>query len=70
MEKEIDATEIKYKNMYVAICVTQTVCLAVILITVLIVKMFFDNSYIKLKSWCEQNILEQTVITAAFDEEY
>ncbi len=59
-EKEI--IEIVPKNMFVPICITQAVCIAVILIAVLIIKFFFDGSYTKLQNWCGHNVLEQTVI--------
>ncbi len=69
MESEIEVVEIVPKNMYVPICITQTICVAVILIAVLIIKFFFGSSFSKLEKWCQSNIFEQTKITANFDEE-
>ncbi len=69
MENQTEAKEKKTKNMYTSICATQAVCVAVILIAVLIIKFFFDSSYFKLKKWCFENVLEETVITAVFEEE-
>lgn len=69
MESETEVIEIVPKNMFVPICITQAVCVAVILIAVLIIKFFFSGSYAKIKDWCHNNFLEETKITAVFDEE-
>ncbi len=69
MENQPERTEIKAKNMYISICITQAVCVAVILITVLVIKYFFNGSYVKLEKWYSENIMEETEITADFDEE-
>lgn len=61
-DQENEIIEIVPKNMFVPICITQAVCIAIILIAVLIIKFFFDGSYTKLQNWCEHNVLEQTVI--------
>ena len=68
MEQQTEITEIKPRNMYVSICITQAVCVAVILIAVLIIKFFFKSSYQKIQKWYDNNILDQTKITAVFDE--
>ena len=69
MENQPERTEIKAKNMYISICITQAVCVAVILIVVLLIKYFFIGSYEKLEKWYSENIMEETEITADFDEE-
>jgi len=69
MENQPERTEIKAKNMYISICITQAVCVAVILIVVLVIKYFFSGSYEKLEKWYSENIMEETEITADFDEE-
>lgn len=69
MESETEVIEIVPKNMYVPICITQAICVAVILIAVIIIKFFFSSSFSKLEKWCQENIFEQTKITANFDEE-
>lgn len=69
MENQPERTEIKAKNMYISICITQAVCVAVILIAVLVIKYFFSDSYEKLEKWYSENIMEETEITADFDEE-
>lgn len=69
METNQESAEYKPRNMYVPICVTQLICVAAILISVLIVKFFFNNTYMKLGTWCKENVLEQTQITAFLEEE-
>lgn len=69
MEEQTEIIEIKPKNMFVPICVTQAVCVAVILIAVLIIKFFFEGSYTKLQDWCKDNFLEETTISDVFDED-
>lgn len=61
--------ENKPKNMYIPICITQAICMAVILIAILIIKFFFEGSYAKLQKWYQKNILDETTVTAVFDEE-
>lgn len=69
MEKEAEVFEIKPKNMYVPICITQAICISVILIAVLIIKFFWNDGFLKLQKWCQNNVFEQTEITANFDED-
>ncbi len=69
MEEQTQTVEIKPKNMYVPICITQAVCIAVILIAALIIKFFFEGSYNKLQNWYTDNILDETNVTQVFDEE-
>lgn len=69
MENETEVIEITPKNMFVPICIAQTVCISIILITVLIIKFFFDGGFETLKKWCQNNVFEHTQITANFDEE-
>lgn len=69
MENQTEVTEIKPKNMYAQICITQAICIAIILIAVLVMKFFFNESFLKLQKWCENTVFEQTEITANFDEE-
>ena len=69
MENETEVIEITPKNMFVPICIVQAVCISVILITVLIIKFFFDGGFGELKKWCQNNVFERTQITANFDEE-
>ena len=69
MDNQTEIVEIKAKNMYVPICITQVVCVAVILIAVLIIKFFFEDSYVKAQDWCKDYFLEETVIRDVFYEE-
>ncbi len=68
-DTENEVTEIKPKNMYIQICVTQAVCIAVILIAVLIIKFFFESSYTKIQKWYDKNILDETNVSEIFDGE-
>ena len=65
---ENEAIEIKPKNMYAPICITQLVCIAVIVLSVLIIKFFFKEHFLKLQNWYKENVLYHTT-AAAFDEE-
>lgn len=68
-EEQNSTAENKPKNMYIPICITQAICMAVILIAILIIKFFFEGSYAKLQKWYQKNILDETTVTAFFDEE-
>ncbi|MBE6809483.1 MAG: hypothetical protein E7521_00290 [Ruminococcaceae bacterium] len=67
MENEV--IEIKPKNMYMQICITQAICIAVILISIVVMKFFFENDFKKVQKWCGENIFVHTQVTANFDEE-
>ncbi len=69
MEEQTEVIEIRPKNMYIPICITQAVCVAVILIAVLIIKLFFEDSYQKIQKWCADNVLAETNISQVFEEE-
>lgn len=58
-----------HKNMYMPICITQAITVAVILIAVLIIKFFFDGCYSKMQKWYIKNILDETKVTQIFDGE-
>lgn len=62
-------SEKKSKNMFAAVCITQAICIAVILITVLIIKIFFKPGWQKLRHWCVDNVLEKTEISDVFNKE-
>ena len=68
-EPENEVIENKPKNIFVHICITQTICIVVILITVLIIKYFFSGSYDKLQKWYSKNILDETNVSEIFDGE-
>lgn len=69
MESSNEKTQLKPQNMYVSICVAQVICIAIILISLLIIKFFFKDSFIKIGAWCKENALEQREITAFLQEE-
>ena len=68
MPDDIDVVVNKPKNMYTTICIVQAVFVTVILIVVLIIKFFFKSGYQEFKVWYNENVLEETVITATFSE--
>lgn len=68
-EEQNNTAENKPKNMYIPICITQAICMAVILIAILIIKFFFEGSYAKLQKWYQKNILDETTVPPFFDEE-
>ena len=68
MENEPEIIEIKPKNMYFSICITQLICVATIVIAIVVIKLFFKDSYKEIKNWCQTNLFEHTQITADFDE--
>lgn len=57
------------KNMFAPICITQLVCVSVLIIVVLIIKFFSKNTFEKIEEWHNKNFLEETIITAVFEEE-
>ncbi len=69
MEDTTKTIESNPKNMYVPICITQAICMVVIFIAVLIIKFFFTSSYEKCQKWYSKHILDETTITAFFEEE-
>ncbi len=68
-DTENKANEIKPKNTYMQICMTQAVCIAVILIAVLIIKFFFKSGYEKAQKWYSKYILDETTVSEIFDGE-
>lgn len=62
-------TEKKAKNVFIPICITQVFCISIILIVVLIIKFFFGSTFEKIEKWHDKYFLEETTITANFDEE-
>lgn len=53
-EKEA-ITEIKPKNTFVAVLITQSICVLIIIASVLVTKFFFKTQYKKLAGWYEKN---------------
>ncbi len=68
-EEENAVFKSEYKNMFVPVCVTQAVCMAVILIAVFVIKTFFAGSYQKAEKWYAENILDETNVSELFDGE-
>lgn len=69
MEEKTDVLKKEYSSKFIEICIVQTICVAVLLIGVLIIKFFFEKSYAKFYKWYEVNLLDETVISEIFDGE-
>lgn len=69
MEEKTDVLKKEYSSKFIEICIVQTICVAVLLIGVLIIKFFFEKNYAKFYKWYEVNILDETVISEIFDGE-
>ncbi len=65
----MEILEVKPKNMLALITVVQSICMAIILITLLIIKLGFSKSFYKVQKWCKNNVLEPTYVTDVFDGE-
>lgn len=52
----------KYKDRFIDIVITQLVTVALILISVLVIKYFFKTTYTELKDWYKDNICVDTDI--------
>lgn len=69
MEQETQIAEIQPKNMYVPICIAQAACIAVIIVSILLIKFFFKNTYTNVQTWCKNNVFDHVKITAFSQEE-
>lgn len=49
------------------IIVVQSICVAIILLTILFVKFFFKNTYKELKNWYQNNLCSETKISEVTD---
>lgn len=67
--QELQKNNSSTKNVFVSICLAQTVCIAVILIAAFIIKFFFKDEQHKLRKWCSNNVFEKTQVNDVFDEE-
>ena len=66
---EKENLEKETRSGFVAIVLTQAVCIAVILIAVLIIKFFFGQSFREVQKWYGDNILDETCVSDVFSEE-
>lgn len=48
--------QIKPKNTFVAVLITQSICVVMIILSVLTVKFFFKAEHKKLAEWYEKNV--------------
>lgn len=59
---ENNNNEKQKKNYFTEIFITQSVCIVIILIMILITKIFFKNEYKKIKDFYKEQICAQTSI--------
>lgn len=69
MDEEMVASVIKPRNMFVHIAIAQSVCIAVLIISVFIVKLFFPATHEKITHWYTENLLDETRVSEVFGEE-
>ena len=67
MENE-EILQTKSKEMLPYIIITQSVCVILILLTVLTVKFFFKDNYSEVKTWYNHNICVDTDINQVISE--
>ena len=59
----MDKEESSHKrNCFINIIITQAICIALVLCSVLIVKYFFKDEYVKVKHWYSENVATNTDI--------
>lgn len=63
----------KKRDCFAYIIITQSICVVLILLTVLVVKYFFKGTYNQVKEWYSQNIcvdtdIEQVISDGETDE--
>jgi len=59
----------KNKKYFTEIFITQSICITVIIIIILITKFFFKNEYIKLKNFYEKQICSQTHVSEVLSDD-
>lgn len=61
MENQNDKTTAK-KNMWLGVVITQCICVAIILISLVIMKYFFSDTFGHIKEWYKINICNDTSV--------
>ncbi len=69
MDKGSEIFDIKPKNMMVPLIIAQAICIAVLLISILIIKFGFSDSFAAVEDFCKSSILEPTRVSDVFNEE-
>ncbi len=69
MGKDDEKFDISPKNMTVPLIVVQAICIGILLLSVLIIKLGFKNSFGFVQDFCKNSILEPTQVTDVFEEE-
>ena len=68
MEAE-EAVKAKQTDRWAQIIITECICVGIILISVLVIKYFFKDTYNELKVWYEKNICDTTEISEVLETE-
>lgn len=58
----------KKRDCFPHIIITQSICVVIILLTVLVVKYFFKGTYNQVKEWYSQNICVDTDINQVISD--
>lgn len=69
-EQQNGTVDKKFKNTYISVCVTQAVCIAVILSALLIIKFFSVEKYKKIERLYDRYVADDTDVSNVFDEDY
>ncbi len=69
MDEEMVVSEIKPRNMFVHIAVAQAICIAVLILSVFIIKLFSPATFEGITHWYTENLLDETSVSEVFGEE-
>ncbi len=69
MDEEMVVSETGPRNMFVYIAVAQSVCIAVLILSVFIIKLISPAMHEKITHWYTENLLDETRVSEVFGEE-
>lgn len=69
-EQQNGTVDKKIKNTYISVCVTQAICIAVVLAALLIIKFFSVEKYKKIERLYNRYVADDTDVSNVFDEDY
>lgn len=69
-EQQNGTVDKKIKNTYISVCVTQAICIAVVLAALLIIKFFSVEKYKKIERLYDRYVADDTDVSNVFDEDY
>lgn len=62
-----EKSENRFGNCFINIIITQTICVLVVLLSVIVVKYFFKAEYAELEKWYKDNIAVNTEISEVLE---